>query len=132
MANALKKLVEDEIKSLDEMMGRHAFHQIVLKDLLSKMDMSTGKVAPTKPSTERTSDLPNNKRDRSNMAIAEIVANYVRQSGATKSGAVRHLLNSKELPEHAGTLSTVMSKIKPSSLGKRNHARIFSGTSHAK
>ena len=122
MANALKKLVEDEIKSLDEMMGRHAFHQIVLKDLLSKMDISTGKVAPTKPSTERTSDLSNNKRDRSNMAIAEIVANYVRQSGA----------NSKELPEHAGTLSTVMSKIKPSSLGKRNHARIFSGTSHAK
>jgi len=44
MANAVEKLILEEIQGIDEMLTIHAYHKQVLSDLLKKMEPATGKI----------------------------------------------------------------------------------------
>jgi|DEB0MinimDraft_10_1074344.scaffolds.fasta_scaffold24464_2 DNA-directed RNA polymerase subunit alpha len=44
MANAVEKLINDELKSIDEMLTIHAYHKQVLQSLMEKINLETGKI----------------------------------------------------------------------------------------
>ena len=44
MANAVEKLITDEINSIDEMLTIHAYHKQVLQSLMKKINLETGKI----------------------------------------------------------------------------------------
>jgi len=57
MSDAMKKLISDELRGVDELLNIHSYHKQVLTDLLRKMDAETGKLGRhinTLPITQRS------------------------------------------------------------------------------
>ena len=44
MSDAMKKLITDELRGVDELLNIHAYHKQVLQSLMEKINLETGKI----------------------------------------------------------------------------------------
>ena len=132
MSKTEATLIEEEIKSIDEMLELHSFHRMALQALLNKMTGAKTEVESTPVVTTEKTGRRNRKHgiNREQMTlIAKEVAKLIRQKGLTKLKAIDVLIHCGDIPSESR--DRVMSSLNASHLGADVYREIFKGTKYA-
>lgn len=135
MTELAREIIVQKINSLEENLTIRAIEVASLKDLLSKIDEATGKVASvnTKVKTGKKSSsgaMTDYKVDA--FKNAKTVAKYMRDNPRiTKADAIKELIMRGELrtrPTWTDARVNIMTQISPSVIGREEHERLFAIT----
>lgn len=147
MSDAVK-VIDHEIKSVEQQLHVHSYHLYALRELRNKLVAETNKSQQAEikfphqrvePLVLNIPDKPLNKKLRKKpakhsgrkgqIARATIVADEVRRTGKKKSEVISLFIRKGTLK---GNYQSIYNTISPSVLGSRTYNRIFAGTKYAK
>lgn len=136
MSNAVQ-VIDQEIKSIEELLAAHSYHLYALRDLrdrlVNKNEVSTNvSVAPVSVVVK---DAPKKRAPwgyqmKRTKLVGEMVAKKLRENGGTKAKWVRFFIDEGVI--EAGDERRVNSQLTPSYLGKKEFERIFKGTPYGR
>lgn len=137
MSNALK-VIEEEIKSFDEMLKSHSYHLYALRQLRKKLIAKEAEfIEPPKPLVVETSVETNNylranriSQKRANQ-VAKMVAKMIREKALnTKTKALDALY--KDGVISAQERVRMEAKMTPTHMGASMFNKVFKGTKYVK
>lgn len=135
MTELAREIIVQKIKSLEDNLTVQSYEVASLRDLLSKIDEATGKVASVNakvraPKKSSSGEMTDYKVDA--LKNAKAVAKYMRDNPRiTKADAIRELLLRGELRTRStwkDARVNITTQISPSVIGRDTAERIFGNT----